>query len=684
MQQSPSNHGTTDRTFELPVLVMGMLVCAALFLFVLSLPPFHLGLSVQTESAAAGLHAVASGLALCAVPLLFGAGTGPKPDLRDPVFLLILALAAWTTLTGALSGRLLGSLSGPLDQGVGGLALLEGAIVYLAARHVFRFAFWRKAVVAAAVTAFLAILVLDATGRAGRGFAPYYFGDYIAFVAFAFLAISVSLPAMRRNTLLALALPACAWAIVQSGNKAGLLGFALMILTAPVVMRLPQRFRWLVCAMPVTLAVAMPVAIYAVGSAYAPEDFDRLLVSYGHALVPSYLLSVWASVWSRAMLIKVSFAEILDGAGGFLGSGWGSFGEALVRHLRVVDSRHHELVGDTLTYWDAIQRTDFHSHNFMTEALLAGGPVAAAILLLVLWRLAVAWRTRGDILPVAWLAGIVPVASFWFQLPLTIAWLAVAVAALTPAESAEKQPGRIGRRLVTAGMSALVAVILALAAVTAFRDTLTAGRLLKTAFGTAEIAVRCGRDDLTLWHRDAYLAQLVSVQADRYRAAADGPERRVTGERLSALICNADARIAAAQPLPLPLVTTLVNASGLLRFVSGGSPATGPVAELVGMWDGLADHLMVLAPGRTDLLIPYFNHLLLEGREERVMALAGTVLEMRPEEPVSLWFTGLVMLGSDGTAAEGLARLQAAARHGVANLMPIPAELRETLGLPRR
>lgn len=682
MQEAQENTAATDRTFDSPVLVMGILLCAALFLFILSLPSFHAGLSVQTETAAAGLHAIAAGLALCAALILFRADTEAKPDLRDPVFLLILALVVWTTVTGALSGRLLGSLSGPLDQGVGGLALLEGAILYLAARHVFRFAFWRKAVAAAAAAAFLAILVLDATGRAGRGIAPYYFGDYIAFVAFAFLAILVCLPPLRRGILLALALPACAWAIAQSGNKAGLLGFALMILVGLTAIRLPQRFRGPVFTLPVVLAVVLPVAIYAVGSAYVPEDLDRLLAGYGHALVPSFLLSVWASVWSRAMLIKVSFAEILDGAGGFLGSGWGSFGEALLRHLRVVDSRHHELVGDTLTYWDAIQRTDFHSHNFVTEALLAGGPVAAAILLLALWRLAHVGKKRGDILPAIWLVGIVPVASFWFQLPLTIAWLAIAVAALAPAASMGQQPGPAGRRAVTSGISALVGIGLALAAITTYRDTLTAGRLLRAGVETADIAARCGGAGLTIWHRDAYLAQLVSVQAARFQSAGSESVRRVTGQRLSALVCHADARIVESRQLPL--VTTLVNAAGLLRFVAGDSPASGPVSELVNRWDRLADDLLALAPGRTDLLIPYFNHLLLDGREDRVMSLAGTVLETRPEEPVSLWFSGLVLLGRDETAAEGLASLRAAARHGIGDLMPVPVELREQLGLPSR
>jgi hypothetical protein len=671
-----------DRDAGIAVHVMGGFLCASLFLFVLSLPPFHFGLSVQTETAATGLHVITAALALCTASMLFRGDPALRRDLRHPLFLLLLLLVAWTTFTGALSGRLLASLSGPLDQGVGGLAIIEGGIICVAARQVLRFPAWRRAVAASAVAAFAAILVLDASGRTPGGMAPYYFGDYIAFVAFAFLALVFSLAGKRRRIAIAVGVPVAAWAIMQSGNKAGLLGFALMIFIALVVWRMPNRYRKPVIFMPVLLAVAMPVAIYLVGSAYVPEDFDRLINAYGHALVPAFLLSVWASLWSRAMLLKVSLPDVFGGPGGVLGSGWGSFGDSLVRNLRLVDSRHHEFVGDTLTYWDAIQRTDFHSHNFMIEALLAGGPVAALIVLYVLWRLAHIWWSRGDLLPVAWLSGLVPVAAFWFQLPLTVAWLAIAVAAMTPErrDAEAGQTGRSGKLPVACAL--MTALMLSVVAMSAMRDTLTAGALLRNGLATSEIADRCNGSDLTTWHADAYLAQLVSIQAERFTTAVADHDRQEKGARLSALICHAGYRISEHQPLKL--VSTLVNAAGLLRFVSGDEVMSGPAGELVARWDGLADKLILMAPDRTDLLIPYYNHLLLEGREERLMTLTGRALDSSPEEPVSLWFSGLVLLGSGVTAKDGLDRLKAAARNGISILMPISDDLRNAVGLPVR
>jgi hypothetical protein len=423
----------------------------------------------------------------------------------------------------------------------------------------------------------------------------------------------------------------------------------------------------------------MPFLIYAVGSQSQPVVIDRLLRSFDHAVVPAAILSLWASLWSRAMLVKVSFADLLEQGTWLTGSGWGTFGDALIRQLRIVDTRHHEWVGDTLTYWDAIQRTDFHSHNLFTETLLAGGVPAVLLALAVLWQAARRMKGQHNGLCRAWLAGVVLTVSFWFQLPLTIIWLAMALAVLVCPYASDTPVLSRARRMLIAGALVTASVGLALVSATSFRDARTVKTMLDPPKAVAGTISNCGTGSLTFWHRDEYLSRLLSVYADRV-VSTSGDDRESYLTVLGYLYCLAVRRLDEDNQSPR-LVVTVVNASGLLRYSptdAGGANVTG---ETIAGWSSWVDRLLYVAPQRTDLLVPYFNHLLLLGNEERLYSIVSNSLYRFPDDPVALWFRGIVRLGREGEADDGLEDLKRSVANGIADIMPIPDALRMELGL---
>lgn len=664
--------------------LLGLSVALCLFLFVLSLPPFHFGLSVQTETAAAMLHLLSAIIALLCAFMVRQGNVVLLASLSSPWVVLAFVLGLWTSFSGLMSGRFLTSLSGALDQGVGALIIFESGLLIAVTHYLWRRTQWRQVLMICAMTGYVALLMLDFTGRDDRAIAPYYFGDYIAFIAFGFMGVVLStLPGNSKWWGLAALLGALP-GILLSGNKAAVGGWLLVVLVAVVM----SRFRWeqrrISWYMPLALVLICSAVVYQIGGAYKPEEIDRLLFEYNYATVPAFVLSVWASLWSRAMLIKVSISGMTPDWDALLGNGWGGFNETLIRNLRVVDSRQHELVGDTLVYWDAIERNDFHSHNFLIETVLSGGFIGVAFGALLLFCMLRHWRQTGNVFGLAWLTGLVPVLCFWFQLPVTAVWLSVALGGLlygagVGEETAERQ---VRSRIVMLGsVIGLLALglVMILVAVSAFSDSRKAGQLLQKDFSAESISLNCKTDPLTFWHETAYLSRLISVEADRLVSAENRVSQENASQRLEAFLCHADRIL--QDRSDIRLLTTMLNASGLIRF--SGLEAVQPelIKRIVTRWTILADKLLEDEPDRIDLLIPYLNHLLLSGREDKIMDMTGYSLVLNSDEPVALWFRGVVLLGRPGDETRGLEMLKSAAKKGIADLMPIPAEMRKVIGL---
>jgi hypothetical protein len=100
------------------------------------------------------------------------------------------------------------------------------------------------------------------------------------------------------------------------------------------------------------------------------------------------------------------------------------------------------------------------------------------------------------------------------------------------------------------------------------------------------------------------------------------------------------------------------------------------------LWSEWADRMYRLAPSRTDALIPYFSHLLVERRSDRVAAHTRRILADRPGDPVGLYFAGAALTADPVPArkAEGLRQIGAAVAAGIEQFMPVPDWLLKEAG----
>jgi hypothetical protein len=93
----------------------------------------------------------------------------------------------------------------------------------------------------------------------------------------------------------------------------------------------------------------------------------------------------------------------------------------------------------------------------------------------------------------------------------------------------------------------------------------------------------------------------------------------------------------------------------------------------------IMERLIRRAPRRSDIAIPYFNHLLAVGREPEVLNFANLILARHDDDPVALWFSGIVLLGTEGTGAAGMRNLRRSLTFGIRNLMPIDDALVQSI-----
>ena len=80
-------------------------------------------------------------------------------------------------------------------------------------------------------------------------------------------------------------------------------------------------------------------------------------------------------------------------------------------------------------------------------------------------------------------------------------------------------------------------------------------------------------------------------------------------------------------------------------------------------------------PNRTDMLIPYLNYLLEVGKESMILSICNTQLRRKPNDPVALWFSGIVLLNDPNRQRVGYDRMRRSLQGGIRNLMPIPLKL---------
>jgi len=416
------------------------------------------------------------------------------------------------------------------------------------------------------------------------------------------------------------------------------------------------------------MPVAVGLAIVLAGSTWTETMRTTLVQTSGFGPLPKLLMDSWASMWSRAMLVVVGAQSLIDEPWRVLaGIGWGHYNEALLENLPIIGGRLHEYIGPSQVYWDAIRRADFHSHNQYFEALLSSGIGAAGLWMMYGAAIAATAPPERRRLALFVTLLLVTLQSFWFQMPHTLPVMAIAMVVLVgDAERSDTSRWLSNLKLLPGAGVVWGCVLVAAGLVAGLGSRNIAAeraeidRIVSTEAGQSiERRFAAGLREIY----DATLIQHVYA-----RTHEENSERG-----LDILRFYLNAATDGDGPKTLKFRISAANVlSGIVFTRSRFKDRFGvPEREFRTVMEALVRR----APRRSDIAIPYFNHLLAAGREGEVLDFANIILARRGDDPVGLWFAGIVLLGAETTSDAGMKNLRRSLILGIRNLMPVDETL---------
>ncbi|NQV55838.1 MAG: hypothetical protein HQ503_08270 [Rhodospirillales bacterium] len=647
----------------------------------LALPPFYNGIWVQVEGAVPWIHLV-SGIAAAALARLAWSRDAQTlaiivhPLILIPIMIALLSilLLPWTTLWGL-------SVFGTPEHGFGALAYLDLAALTAATALAWRARRWRRILIAVVLAATAGAFGLDALFQEEQTWAPFFFSDYLAFYAiFAFVSVA-SLASERYNGkwIIAVCGVVLLLLLIYSGNKAAVLSFAIAVAMLSLIWKLNDK-RWIaaICAL---FPVLVGVAILSIGPLWQEAMRNSLYETLDFRPFAELVIAAWPSLWSRAMLVTVGFQSLLDQPWRFFtGMGWGHYSEALLANLTLVDGRLHELIGESRVYWDAIRRSDFHSHNQYFEALLSIG--GAGLMLTLGYMFAIFRYARDNQLKLSVFFTLIlgTLQSFWFQMPHSLPLMAASLAAISLSDQRNTMPnfGDHKRSKLIGAAAALCAGLLFFGFVAS-----------QLAADQARIGLDANRNGVKLTPEKSSFGNLFTGLGEIYHAALlqnayskmsiemkkngslDTPAVIRFRELLSPVLQNE----AEFSSVAATITTVNVLAGLIFKFPRLANSNTLIKIRFIHLTEALLTRL----PRRSDLAVPYFNLMLNDGKEMRALRVAERLLARRPNDPIGLWFSGVMLLAHPAKGEEGILRMKRSLNYGIQNQMPVPKELLDRL-----
>lgn len=379
------------------------------------------------------------------------------------------------------------------------------------------------------------------------------------------------------------------------------------------------------------------------------------------------------TLWSRAIIGMAIEPSVASPLHLLVGNGWGHYEQELVRNIDTLQIRLHD------SEWRDIARNEFHTHNVPLEALLAAGIPGA--FLTILFSIAAIWfaAPRYRFLAAGMATYTALMDSLWFQMPMTLAAMAMMVA--VTAESRVACP-RLNR----------------------------SPRILRYGYGALALAVACGlfltaRYALSFehWKHCANAAtptaecQAKAIPADPRginlglatllnNASVKAGEQAAKNELSSASAAFLKSTLQKAQPLAaqggLSLEASINNAYAQWAWLPTGS-LLALSADDIRTWSLNQNALLQQAPQRFDLQIPYITWLLGNKRDAEAAQMIAIAKRTIPDHPTLLWFQGIITLAdpSPEAQAKGLQLLRSAIAGGIEKYLPVPAETKAMIGV---
>lgn len=592
--------------------------------------------------------AVLVGAALCLAGQAAATAGGGGAARHSPLVLLPLSLAAWSAVVAPLALFPGTALLGPPQSGLGAVWFLAQAAFTAAALELR--AEGRlldgAALIAAAAALIAALCNLRHLPWLQPLLAPhgllvdipiFGFNEHLAYPALALAAFGAARWSDGRRELGGVVLGAALVVLIVSRNRTALA-------VAPAAALLPMLGTAVARRFAFGLRRVFPAAAIAVAAALL---LPLLVLRFADLSQAPF------SLLSRQVLIKVLEPSLFsDGWAMLFGHGWGHYQEYLARN---VGGLGLDLVSPS---WADLNRDEFHSHNALLEAYFSVG--LPGLLLWVFGWAAVVSSARRRAVAWAFVLAWTVVDSMWFPLPTALAIQAMAVAALAgPLPSAG--PPVAARRVAAVLLAG--AMILAGAA---GRQRLQSQELevLRACMAATVGARGCAFPAVPADPRgsDLGLATLL----------AEGRERG--GSELPTLIEEAGRRCRDGCALQLSIA--LINHHAAKVLAGSGLDSSNSAAA----WREEEERILARAPGRMDLIAPYLNWLVATENEEALRDFVQSAARIAPDHPVTAWFSGVLLVGSDHRAA--LALMRKALNDGVERYMPVPDTVKTLLKVP--
>ena len=643
----------------------------ALFSTLAGLLPLAIGMWGDSESIALTVH---TGAAMVAAGLTMAGHRQPwltPACLAHPFVLAPLLLAAWSLVALPGAADPAAALLGSPQTAEGPLLILDTAL-FIAAGLAIRHQPGASAILGWMVVAAAVILPCLTLFPATT---VYFFGAWMVYSAIAApIAVVVFLeaPLPRFWSRLAVAVAAGVPGVALSGS---ITAVAAALLALPAI--------WLACRDTTDRSRREGVfwAGLVVGGVVVLEVGTLILalVYYGHAKPGVRFLE---SLWSRGHLQVALLTDLADHPWRILiGAGWGQIGDIFTRTVTAAGLPLWD------KSWDMMERDIVNSHNLFLEALLAAG--LPGLLLRLAGLMAVPLFCRPNLRRAGGMFALAlgTLASLWFQLPGTVAMVALGIAALGTVEPPispsslspprRRRAARIARASV--GLVAILAIFQGGMVVTLAWEGVRAGTL-----DSAYIAARspppadsCDDRRLAGWRAQPYLGGLLSrklLDVRSLRPPATLSNASVIA--LANLVCLAD------RPRfhdSVPIQTFVLALRGEIMLVPTNEPYRPVFVGFAQSWDRQVFDYLARAPRRTDVVIPYLVWLDRQGRFEDLVAATDRMLAVNPNDPVPLWYLGAALTRQPGQGVAGLTRMRRALDLGIERLIEVAPALRQQI-----
>ena len=397
----------------------------SLLLFILAIKPFTVGIWFQSEGPIGMMH-VLSGV--CGIGIAIW-GIADKKILYQvchPFVFVPLVLAIWSFFAGLFHPITWMGIFGAPETGEGVLWFLDFAVMTASTILIVKLRIPRLILFSVAIIVVAVISGLTWAYENPSPFVPvpYFFPDYLAFLGgFIVMAVAGFSPNKKyRKVIMALAILVGGTAIFISQNWAAIgiatVAIPVLLLVYSRLHLLETNIRLLGAGVVIFFSIAVTLTLF---MPYLPEL----------ATQPNFVGKLANSILSRARLVDILVTAIFqDPLRLFVGWGWGSYSSLFAINLPVEWAilREGAKIADEVVgkHWDAVLRVDFHSHNFMIEAI-SGGGIPAMLMAWAIFAMVPLWSRRRllplTIVMTVYTAGV---SAFWFMMPICLPFMALA------------------------------------------------------------------------------------------------------------------------------------------------------------------------------------------------------------------------------------------------------------------